>query len=129
MDLISEAKKTIERGDRVLVTTLTKRMAEDLTDYLVKEGLRVRYMHSEIDSLDRIELIRQLRAGEYDILVGINLLREGLDVQLNNLPRVKGAAIVLDDYNEKMYPIRIRPRFTWHGGSAPSAIHKKKEWF
>jgi excinuclease ABC subunit B len=79
--LIVEAKKTIERGDRVLVTTLTKRMAEDLTDYLlVKEGLQVRYMHSEIDSLDRIELIRQLRAGEFDILVGINLLREGLDV-------------------------------------------------
>ncbi|MFA5365283.1 MAG: excinuclease ABC subunit UvrB [Candidatus Bathyarchaeia archaeon] len=78
--LITEAKKTIERGERVLVTTLTKRMAEDLTDYLVKEGLQVRYMHSEIDSLDRIELIRQLRAGEFDILVGINLLREGLDV-------------------------------------------------
>jgi excinuclease ABC subunit B len=78
--LMEEAKKTIERGDRVLITTLTKRMAEDLTDYLVKEGFRVRYMHSEIDSLDRIELIRQLRAGEYDILVGINLLREGLDV-------------------------------------------------
>ena len=78
--LMEEAKKTIERGDRVLITTLTKRMAEDLTDYLVNEGFRVRYMHSEIDSLDRIELIRQLRAGEYDILVGINLLREGLDV-------------------------------------------------
>ena len=78
--LMEEAKKTIERGDRVLITTLTKRMAEDLTDYLVNDGFRVRYMHSEIDSLDRIELIRQLRAGEYDILVGINLLREGLDV-------------------------------------------------
>jgi len=78
--LMSEAKKTIARGDRVLITTLTKRMAEDLTDYLVEEGFRVRYMHSEIDSLDRIELIRQLRAREYDILVGINLLREGLDV-------------------------------------------------
>ena len=78
--LMSEAKKTIERGDRILVTTLTKRLAEDLTDYLVKEGFRVRYMHSEIDSLDRIELIRQLRIGEYDILVGINLLREGLDL-------------------------------------------------
>ena len=74
--LMQEAKKTIERGDRVLITTLTKRMAEDLTDYLVKEGFRVRYMHSEIDSLDRIELVRQLRVGEYDILVGINLLRE-----------------------------------------------------
>jgi len=78
--LMDEAKKTISRGNRVLITTLTKRMAEDLTDYLVKEGLRVRYMHSEIDSLDRIELIRQLRAGDFDILVGINLLREGLDV-------------------------------------------------
>ncbi|NLD66174.1 MAG: excinuclease ABC subunit UvrB [Crenarchaeota archaeon] len=78
--LMQEAKKTIERGDRVLITTLTKRMAEDLTDYLVKEGFRVRYMHSEIDSLDRIELVRQLRVGEYDILVGINLLREGLDI-------------------------------------------------
>jgi excinuclease ABC subunit B len=79
-DLMKEAKKTIERGDRILVTTLTKRMAEDLTDYLVKEGFRVRYLHSEIESLDRIELVRQLRIGEFDILVGINLLREGLDI-------------------------------------------------
>jgi excinuclease ABC subunit B len=79
-DLMGEAKKTIARGDRVLVTTLTKRMAEDLADYLSKEGFRVRYMHSEIESLDRIELIRQLRIGEFDILVGINLLREGLDI-------------------------------------------------
>ena len=78
--LMAQAKQTIERGDRVLITTLTKRMAEDLTDYLVKEGFRVRYMHSEIESLDRIELVRQLRVGEYDILVGINLLREGLDI-------------------------------------------------
>lgn len=78
--LMQEARKTIDRGDRVLVTTLTKRMAEDLADYLVKEGFRVRYMHSEIDSLDRIELIRQLRIGDFDILVGINLLREGLDI-------------------------------------------------
>jgi excinuclease ABC subunit B len=79
-DLMKEAKVTIARGDRVLITTLTKRMAEDLTDYLVKEGFRVRYLHSEIESLDRIELIRQLRVGEFDILVGINLLREGLDI-------------------------------------------------
>ncbi|MFC1486981.1 excinuclease ABC subunit UvrB [Thermoproteota archaeon] len=78
--LMNEATTTIEQGDRVLITTLTKRLAEDLTDYLVKEGFRVRYMHSEIGSLDRIELIRQLRIGEYDILVGINLLREGLDL-------------------------------------------------
>ena len=78
--LMAQAKNTIARGDRILITTLTKRMAEDLTDYLVKEGFRVRYMHSDIDSLDRIELIRQLRVGEFDILVGINLLREGLDL-------------------------------------------------
>ncbi|MGE5533660.1 MAG: excinuclease ABC subunit UvrB, partial [Bacillota bacterium] len=79
-DLMIEAKKTIERGDRILITTLTKRMAEDLADYLAKEGFRVRYMHSDIQSLDRIELVRQLRVGEFDILVGINLLREGLDI-------------------------------------------------
>jgi len=78
--LMEEARKTIAEGNRVFVTTLTKRMAEDLTDYLVKEGFRVRYMHSEVDSLDRIELMRQLRVGDFDILVGINLLREGLDV-------------------------------------------------
>ena len=78
--LMNEARNTICKGHRVLITTLTKRMAEDLTDYLVKEGFRVRYMHSEIDSLDRIELIRQLRIKEFDILVGINLLREGLDL-------------------------------------------------
>jgi excinuclease ABC subunit B len=78
--LMKEARNTIKQGYRVLITTLTKRMAEDLTDYLVKEGFRVRYMHSEIDSLDRIELIRQLRIGEFDLLVGINLLREGLDL-------------------------------------------------
>ncbi len=78
--LMNEARITIKSGYRILVTTLTKRMAEDLTDYLVKEGFRVRYMHSEIDSLDRIELVRQLRIGEFDILVGINLLREGLDL-------------------------------------------------
>ncbi len=76
-NLMVEAKKTIERGDRMLITTLTKRMAEDLADYLAKEGFRVRYMHSDIQSLDRIELVRQLRVGEFDILVGINLLREG----------------------------------------------------
>ncbi len=79
-DVISEIKKTIEKDFRVLITTLTKRMAEDLTDYLSKEGIRVRYMHSEIESLERIELIRQLRAKEFDVLVGINLLREGLDI-------------------------------------------------
>ncbi|MGV8150152.1 MAG: excinuclease ABC subunit UvrB [Candidatus Woesearchaeota archaeon] len=79
-DMISEIKKTINDGFRVLITTLTKRMAEDLTDYLSKEGIRVRYMHSEIESLERIELVRQLRSKEFDVLVGINLLREGLDI-------------------------------------------------
>ncbi len=79
-DMIAEINKTIQNGERILVTTLTKRMAEDLTDYLSKEGIRVRYMHSEIQSLERIELIRQLRIGEFDVLVGINLLREGLDI-------------------------------------------------
>lgn len=78
--LMREARKTIDRGDRALVTTITKKMAEDLTDYLVGEGFKVRYLHSDIKSLDRIELVRQLRMGEFDILVGINLLREGLDI-------------------------------------------------
>lgn len=79
-NLISEINKSTKNNDRVLVTVLTKKMAEDLTSYLSKEGIKVRYMHSDIDSLDRIELIRQLRLGEFDVLVGINLLREGLDI-------------------------------------------------
>ena len=79
-DLLSEVKKTIKDGFRVIVTTLTKKMAEELTNFYGKEGIKVRYLHSDIDSLDRIELIRDLRAGEFDVLVGINLLREGLDI-------------------------------------------------
>jgi excinuclease ABC subunit B len=79
-DLMGEARKRIEKGDRVLVTTLTKRMAQDLTDYLLEQGLRVRYLHSEVDTIERIEILRDLRLGEFDILVGINLLREGLDL-------------------------------------------------
>ena len=79
-DLIEEIRKTTANGERVLVTTLTKRMAEDLTDYLAQAGIRVRYMHSDIDSIERIEIIRDLRLGEFDVLVGINLLREGLDL-------------------------------------------------
>ncbi|WP_416908564.1 MAG: excinuclease ABC subunit UvrB [Polymorphobacter sp.] len=79
-DLIAEAKATAEQGYRTLVTTLTKRMAEDLTEYLHESGLRVRYMHSDVETLERIELIRDLRLGVYDVLVGINLLREGLDI-------------------------------------------------
>ncbi len=79
-DLLEEIRTTIEKGDRVLVTTLTKRMAEELTNFYAKEGIKVRYLHSDIESLDRIELIRDLRAGEFDVLVGINLLREGIDI-------------------------------------------------
>ena len=79
-DLISEINKRVEKSERVLVTTLTKRMAEDLAEYLSKKQVRVRYMHSEIEGLQRTELIRQLRLGEFDVLVGINLLREGLDI-------------------------------------------------
>jgi excinuclease ABC subunit B len=75
-----EAAKVIEKGYRVLATTLTKKMAEDLTEYLHENGLKVRYMHSDIDTLERIEIIRDLRLGVFDILVGINLLREGLDI-------------------------------------------------
>ena len=79
-DLIFEAKKTAQMGYRTLVTTLTKRMAEDLTEFLHEAGMRVRYMHSDVETLERIELIRDLRMGVYDVLVGINLLREGLDI-------------------------------------------------
>ena len=79
-DLIQEAKETARKGYRTLVTTLTKRMAEDLTEFLHEAGLRVRYMHSDVETLERIELIRDLRLGVYDVLVGINLLREGLDI-------------------------------------------------
>jgi excinuclease ABC subunit B len=78
--LMAEARKTIAANNRVLITTLTKKMAEDLTDFLAKEGFKVRYLHSEIANLERIELIRQLRVKEFDVLVGINLLREGLDI-------------------------------------------------
>src|SRR5690348_6214017 len=79
-DLISDIKGRVERKERVLVTTLTKKMSEDLTDYLLDNGVRCRYLHSEVDTLKRIELLRDLRLGEYDVLVGINLLREGLDL-------------------------------------------------
>ncbi|MBR3501982.1 MAG: excinuclease ABC subunit UvrB [Alphaproteobacteria bacterium] len=79
-DLLEECRKTAAKGERVLVTTLTKKMAEDLTDYMHDNGVKVRYMHSDIDTLERIEIIRDLRLGKFDVLVGINLLREGLDI-------------------------------------------------
>jgi excinuclease ABC subunit B len=88
-DLLSEIRLRAEAGDRVLVTTLTKRMAEDLTDYLAEHGVKVRYLHSDIDTVERVEIIRDLRLGEFDVLVGINLLREGLD-----MPEVSLVAIL-----------------------------------
>ncbi|WP_380280011.1 excinuclease ABC subunit UvrB [Kitasatospora purpeofusca] len=88
-DLVHEVRKRVEKDERVLVTTLTKKMAEDLTDYMLGLDIRVRYLHSDIDTLRRVELLRELRAGEYDVLVGINLLREGLD-----LPEVSLVAIL-----------------------------------
>ena len=88
-DLLSEIGKRVEAGERVLVTTLTKRMAEDLTDYLGEHGVRVRYLHSDIETVERVEIIRDLRLGEFDVLVGINLLREGLD-----MPEVSLVAIL-----------------------------------
>ena len=88
-DLLEQVRTRVERGERVLVTTLTKRMAEDLTTYLAERGVRVEYLHSDVDTLRRVELLRQLRLGEFDVLVGINLLREGLD-----LPEVSLVAIL-----------------------------------
>jgi excinuclease ABC subunit B len=88
-DLMNEVRVRAEKNERVLVTTLTKKMAEDLTEYLLEHGFRVRYLHSEIDTLERIQIIRDLRLGEYDVLVGVNLLREGLD-----LPEVSLVAIL-----------------------------------
>ncbi|HEY5366242.1 MAG TPA: excinuclease ABC subunit UvrB, partial [Casimicrobiaceae bacterium] len=79
-DLLSEIRLRVDKKERVLVTTLTKRMAEDLTDYLAEHGVKVRYLHSDIDTVERVEIIRDLRLGEFDVLVGINLLREGLDI-------------------------------------------------
>jgi excinuclease ABC subunit B len=88
-DLLKEIRLRERRGERVLVTTLTKRMAEDLTDYLGQVGVRVRYMHSDIDAIERMDIVRGLRLGEFDVLVGINLLREGLD-----LPEVSLVAVL-----------------------------------
>ncbi len=88
-DLYSEIRKTIEKGERTIVTTLTKRMAEDLSEYLASLGLKVQYLHSEVDTIERVEILRDLRKGKYDVLIGINLLREGLD-----LPEVSLCAIL-----------------------------------
>ena len=103
-DLLSEIRRREEVGERVLVTTLTKKMAEDLTDYLLEAGVKARYLHSEIDTLERIQIIRELRLGDYDVLVGVNLLREGLD-----LPEVSLVA-VLDADKEGLPARQDRPR-------------------
>ena len=86
---MNEVKQRVERDERTLITTLTKKMSEDLTDYLLEMGFKVRYLHSEVDTLERIQIIRELRLGEFDVLVGVNLLREGLD-----LPEVTLVAIL-----------------------------------
>ncbi|MBA3787523.1 MAG: UvrB/UvrC motif-containing protein, partial [Actinobacteria bacterium] len=88
-DLLNEIRKRADVGERVLVTTLTKKMSEDLTDYLLEAGVKTRYLHSEVDTLERIQIIRELRLGDYDVLVGVNLLREGLD-----LPEVSLVAVL-----------------------------------
>src|SRR5204863_208059 len=91
-DLLQEIRARVARGERVLVTTLTKRMAEDLTQYYQELGVRVRYLHSDIETLERVQILRDLRRGEFDVLVGINLLSEGLDLQ----ERMRAAAANLD---------------------------------
>ena len=116
-DLVHEITQRAERNERVLVTTLTKKMSEDLTDYLLELGIRVRYLHSEVDTLRRVELLRELRLGEFDVLVGINLLREGLDlpeVSLVSHPRRRQGGLpalrdVADPDHRPRRPQRVRP--------------------
>ncbi len=114
-DLLSEIKRRVEQNERVLVTTLTKRMAEDLTEYYHGLGLRVRYLHSEIDTLERVEIIRDLRLGKFDVLVGINLLREGLDI-----PEVSLVAIL--DADKEGY-LRSHTSLIQTTGRASRNIH------
>ena len=101
-DLLGEIRTVVARGERVLVTTLTKRMAEDLASHYQEVGVRVRYLHSDIDTLERVQILRDLRLGTFDVLVGINLLREGLD-----LPEVSLVAI-LDADKEGFLRVRRR---------------------
>ncbi len=114
-DLINEARKRVEAKERVLVTTLTKRTAEELTDYLRDIGINVRYLHSEIDAIERVEILRALRKGEFDVLVGINLLREGLD-----LPEVSLVAIL--DADKEGY-LRSATSLTQTAGRAARHLH------
>ena len=116
-DLIEEARKRVELKERVLVTTLTKRTAEELTDYLSEVGIEVRYLHSEIDAIERVEILRALRKGEFDVLVGINLLREGLD-----LPEVSMVAIL--DSDKEGY-LRSTTSLVQTAGRAARHLHGK----
>src|SRR5260370_9973186 len=111
-DLLHEIRLREKKNERVLVTTLTKRMAEDLTDYLQQHGVRVRYLHSEIDAIERVEIIRGLRLGEFDVLVGIHLLREGLD-----LPAVSLVAIL--DADQDGFLPSDRPLIPAGGRASP----------
>jgi excinuclease ABC subunit B len=120
-DLLEEIRKRVERDERVLVTTLTKRMAEDLTDYYSELGVRVKYMHSDTDALERIELIKTLRQGEYDVLVGINLLREGLD-----LPEVSLVGVL--DADKEGY-LRSRTSLLQVTGRAARNVEGKVIWY
>jgi excinuclease ABC subunit B len=103
-DVLQEIREVTSAGERVLITTLTKRMAEQLTDYLTENGVKVRYLHSDIDTVERVEILRDLRLGLFDVLVGINLLREGLDI-----PEVSLVAI-LDADKEGYLRARAQPR-------------------
>ena len=113
-DLVSEVNKEVAKGNKILVTTLTKRMAEDLTDYMKQLDIKVKYLHSDIDTLERLEIVRDLRMGVFDVLVGINLLREGLDI-----PEITLVAILDADkegfYDQKHHSCRRLDvlRVTW----------------
>ena len=117
-DLLAEIKARVAKNERALVTTLTKKMAEDLTDYLLERGIKVEYLHSDVDTLRRVELLRMLREGKIDVIVGINLLREGLD-----LPEVSLVAILDADKGKdscapivrSSRPSAVRPETFRHG--------------
>ena len=121
-DLLSEINARIAVGERVLVTTLTKRMAEDLTDYLSDHGIKVRYLHSDIDTVERVEIIRDLRLGVFDVLIGINLLREGLDI-----PEVSLVAILDADKEGFLRSERVADPDHRTGG-APHQWHRDSLW-
>src|SRR5438094_1929404 len=140
-DLMNEVRARAEANERVLVTTLTKKMAEDLTGYLLEYGFRVRYLHSEIDTLERIQIIRDLRLGEYDVLVGVNLLREGLDLPEVSLVGIldadkegflRGAGSLIQTAGRAARNVRGRvlfyaDRITDSMGRALSETHRRRQ--